>query len=57
MKAIFGGRNSRRLWAEIRKVKDDAAHDALYSLGCKCQELEAVVRALVKKGSKERGKQ
>ena len=41
---IFSGDSSVRLWADINRVGDTGT--ALYSLGCKCQELESLVRKL-----------
>ena len=51
---IFSGDDSRTLWKDINRVskhnrKDEDIHSALYHLGCKCQELEAIVRRLVEK--------
>jgi hypothetical protein len=46
---IFSGDNSRTLWEYINRVADgtiDDACEALYLMGCKCQELEAVVDRL-----------
>jgi len=37
---IFSGKNSEKLWAEIRDLKDNPIKDILYSMGCKLQELE-----------------
>jgi hypothetical protein len=40
---IFSGANSKRLWEDINNIEDVKIHRALYHLGCKCQELEALV--------------
>lgn len=46
-KPIFSGDNSRELWNEINSAKTIShLRAALYSLGCRCQELEAEVRKL-----------
>lgn len=41
---IFSGDGSHAMWARINTVKPEITSMALYALGCKCQELEAVVR-------------
>ena len=42
---IFSGDASRKLWDEINNAKTiGQLRDALYSLGCKLQELESLVR-------------
>jgi hypothetical protein len=50
---IFSGEESRKLWDEIANVSNGGSyfwpskvHDALYSMGCKNQELEAQVEKL-----------
>ena len=47
-KPIFSGEDSERLWEYINETdrvhRRESVHDAFYSLGCKCQELEAVVQ-------------
>jgi hypothetical protein len=49
---IFSGDASKSLWKDIWKVKRRrkkiarAAFNALYHLGCKCQELETKVQQL-----------
>ena len=45
---IFSGDDSRLMWDEINSIKNEKVQDALYSIACKCQELEAVVRKLRK---------
>lgn len=47
---VFSGKSSKQLWKDI-----NATHDAtpvvwlaIYALGCKCQELEVIVRRLEK---------
>lgn len=46
-KPIFSGDNSRKMWDEINSARTIAdLRAALYSLGCRCQELEAEVRKL-----------
>lgn len=47
---IFSGLNSELMWKYInahritQNTRRDDTFEALYSLGCRCQELEAVVR-------------
>jgi len=45
---IFSGRSSEELWADVWATQKSTplVFDALYILGCRCQELEAVVRQL-----------
>jgi hypothetical protein len=43
---VFGGDASRPLWRDINAVGHTRAGDALYVLGCACQELEAKVDKL-----------
>jgi hypothetical protein len=43
---IFSGEDSIDLWDDINAVKKRKIHDALYTLGCRCQELESVVHQL-----------
>lgn len=44
---VFSGKNSTDLWKAINKTKGKKkTHLALYSLGCRCQELEEIVRRL-----------
>jgi len=43
---IFSHDHSQDLWKAVKKVKSDKIHDALYTMGCYCQELEAVVHRL-----------
>jgi len=49
---IFSGKNSEKLWGLINQIKmtdphgpffEDIVWEAIYALGCKCQELEAKV--------------
>jgi hypothetical protein len=54
---IFSGERSRELWDAIKATApvnpatarrpEQETHDALYLLGCRCQELEAVVHAIL----------
>ena len=49
MKKIFHGDDSVEMWNEINNAKTIAQlKSALYSVGCKCQELESVVESLEK---------
>lgn len=41
---IFSGDTSQDLWAKIGRLGWEDAGKAIYTLGCKCQELEALVR-------------
>ncbi len=52
MDKIFSGKNSENLWEKINQVKmtspesdvfPDIVWEALYTLGCKCQELESLL--------------
>lgn len=43
---IFSGRYSKDLWKDIKRVKHEKTHWALYNLGCHCQDLESQVHAL-----------
>jgi len=43
---IFSGEDSNILWTEINNVKDECANEALYIMGCYCQNLESLVRSL-----------
>lgn len=43
---IFSGIKSKRLWKDINSIEDECIHKAIYHLGCKCQELEEIVRDL-----------
>ncbi len=51
---IFSGEKSHDLWQEIGKISKKKrkkkiawqAHLAIYTLGCRCQELESLVRNL-----------
>ena len=43
---IFSGENSSDLWDTIKRVRKPRVHDALYDLGCHCQQLEETVRRL-----------
>lgn len=52
MNKIFSGKNSEKLWEKINQVKmthpqsdffEDVIWEALYALGCKCQELESLL--------------
>lgn len=43
---IFSGIKSKRLWKDINSIEDECIHKAIYHLGCKCQELEEIVRKL-----------
>jgi len=50
-KEIFSGEESTEMWDSINRLggmcADFAtAHDALYALACKCQELEAKIKHL-----------
>ena len=40
---IFSGKESQSLWDDINAIEDEAINNALYHLGCKCQELESKV--------------
>jgi hypothetical protein len=53
-KPIFSGPASRPFWKAIGAIKDERVFDAIYALGCKCQELEAEVNRL-KGAAPERG--
>ena len=46
---VFSGEASRPLWDTINRTQYDSrsVHDALYELGCACQELEAKVDKLL----------
>ena len=43
---IFSGDESEEMWDEIHDIQYMEAHDALYSVCCKLQELEGRVRKL-----------
>lgn len=43
---VFSGKQSKTLWKDIDRMKRGRTRWALYSLGCKCQELEELVRRL-----------
>jgi polyhydroxyalkanoate synthesis regulator phasin len=43
---IFSGKNSKGLWKDINRTKPRRTQEALYHLGCKCQELESIVEKL-----------
>lgn len=45
---IFSGKNSKDFWRAVSKTRKDGkrTEDAFYLLGCYCQELETIVRAL-----------
>ena len=47
IRPVFSGQSSRPLWKNINAVRDDAVHEALYALGCACQELEAKVERVL----------
>jgi hypothetical protein len=55
LKPIFSGDESKNLWESINKITKikkkkkirDAAWGALYTLGCRCQELETRVDAII----------
>lgn len=47
---IFSGKDSKELWKRINALHDHMPDVfwALYIMGCRCQELEAIVRRLEK---------
>ena len=47
-KKILSGDASKKMWEEINRIQYDEIVDALYSIACKCQELEAKVDKLLK---------
>lgn len=46
LQRVFSGKYSKDLWKNIKRVKDKKTNWALYDLGCYCQDLESLVRAL-----------
>ncbi len=50
---IVSGDRSQKFWAEINSIDGTSTHDdirdVLYSIGCKMQELEAAIEALMGK--------
>ena len=56
---LFSGRRSRMLWRDIDRLFDsnEAAWEALYTMGCLCQALESRVERLREELAKvKRGK-
>ncbi len=47
-KEIFSGNKSVELWGLINVSEGKHTKEALYLLGCKCQELEDLVRKLMR---------
>lgn len=46
-KKIFGGQRSKEMWRKINNAKTfEDVREAMYSIGCHCQELEAKVNKL-----------
>lgn len=43
---IFSGERSTGFWETINKGRK---RDALYAIGCRCQELESLVRELMRR--------
>lgn len=48
---IFSGESSKRMWKQINELREHSPRvwDVAYDLGCRCQELEAIVRRLEEK--------
>ena len=46
VKSVFTGKEAKWLWKELRRVKNEKAQAALYSLAYKCQELEHTIQGL-----------
>ena len=43
---VFSSKSSRDLWKAVGAVRKHRVHDALYAMGCHCQQLEVYVHTL-----------
>ncbi len=48
-KPIFSGSKSEDFWQELNSLKKEEIREMFYTFGCKCQELETIIKKLEKR--------
>ncbi len=43
---VLSGKASKDMWKDINRIKSKRIHYGVYSLACRCQELEGIVHKL-----------